>query len=241
MSESRDTAVHLQRLSFANMKQQQSQSQILRDAIEDMVATGELQPGQYLEEGELAKRFGVSRTPVREALIQLGSVGIVEIRPRQRAMVAQLGPQSLVEMFEVMAELESMCGRLAARRMSADDYSQLLLANEACRDALSGNQQDGYYYANAKFHEVIYAGSRNVFLAEQTMNLHRRLRPYRRLQLRDSSRAHESFEDHCSIVQALIAHDEEGVAKLLRKHVALHPQRFSELMVYLHSIVSRAK
>lgn len=216
------------------MKKQQSQ--ILLDAIEGMIATGELKSGQYLEEGELAKRFGVSRTPIREALIQLGSMGIVEVRPRRRARVAQFDPHSLIEMFEVMAEFEAMCGRLAARRMSADELSELGLANEACGNALADNQQDEYYYANERFHELIYAGSRNLFLAEQTRNLHRRLRPYRRLQLRLRARVNQSFEEHCAIVRALTAHDEEATADLMRTHITMHAQRFSELMAFLASM-----
>ncbi|MGB6007340.1 GntR family transcriptional regulator [Castellaniella sp.] len=216
------------------MKKQQSE--ILRDAIEEMVATGELKPGQYLEEGELAKRFEVSRTPIREALLQLGSVGIVEIRPRRRARVAQFDPPLLVEMFEVMAELEAMCGRLAARRMSPEDLDELALANENCRVALSEDHQDAYYYANEKFHELLYVASRNRCLAEQARNLHRRLRPYRRLQLRLRARVSQSFEEHCAIVRALQEHDEKAVDHLMRTHITMHTQRFSELMAFLASV-----
>jgi len=85
-------------------------SSTLRETIEEMIAMGELQPGQHLDETELATRFGVSRTPIRETLIQLESMGLVVIRPRRGAIVAELGPQQLVEMFEVMSELK----RLAA-------------------------------------------------------------------------------------------------------------------------------
>lgn len=216
------------------MKKQQSE--ILRDAIEEMVAIGELKPGQYLGEDELAKRFGVSRTPIREALVQLGSVGIVEIRPRRRTRVAQFDPHLLVEMFEVMAELEAMCGRLAARRMMPEELEELALANEDCRSALSEDQPDAYYYANERFHELLYLGSKNRCLIEQAKNLHRRLRPYRRLQLRLRSRVSQSFDEHCAIVQALQEHDEKMVDSLLRTHITMHTQRFSELMAFLTSM-----
>lgn len=216
------------------------QSQVLREAIEEMIATGELQPGHYLEEGELASKFGVSRTPIREALIQLGSVGIVEMRPRRRAIVAQIDPPTLIEMFEVMAELEAMCGKLAARRMSKDEQKALKQALEACGAARTRKAQDAYYYANEKFHQLIYDGSHNRFLAEQATNLHRRLRPYRRLQLRIRARVEESNEDHGQIVKAIVANDEEAAAAALRKHVTMHGQRFAELMSFLSSMGGKA-
>lgn len=216
------------------------QSHLLREAIEEMIATGELQPGHYLEEGELASKFGVSRTPIREALIQLGSMGIVEMRPRRRAIVAQIDPQTLLEMFEVMAELEAMCGRLAARRMSAEEHKALKQAYEACSSARTHKTQDAYYYANEKFHQLIYEGSHNRFLAEQAANLHRRLRPYRRLQLRIRARVQESNEDHAKIVKMILAGDEEGAVTALRKHITMHGQRFSELMAFLSSMGGKA-
>ena len=121
-----------------------TRSQELTASIEEMIAVGELEPGQHLDEIELSRQFAVSRTPVREALIQLASVGIVEIRPRRGAVVAQIGATQLVEMFEVMAELESLCGRLAARRMSADEHAALRAIHDACR--LASEQQDSDAY-----------------------------------------------------------------------------------------------
>ena len=132
---------------------------------------GELQPGQHLDETELATRFGVSRTPIRETLIQLESMGLVVIRPRRGAIVAELGPQQLLEMFEVMSELEATCGRLAARRMTAQEQQVLLAAHEACKAAVEALEPDEYYYRNEAFHEAIYAGSHNSFLFEQTRGL----------------------------------------------------------------------
>ena len=84
----------------------------LREAIEEEIATGKLLPGSRLDEAELAKRFNVSRTPIREALNLLLGEGLIEARPRRGAVVARVSPQRLIEMFEVMAELEVMCARL---------------------------------------------------------------------------------------------------------------------------------
>jgi DNA-binding GntR family transcriptional regulator len=171
----------------------------------------------------------VSRTPIRETLIQLASMGLVVIRPRRGAIVAELGPQQLVEMFEVMSELEATCGRLAARRMTPAEQQALLAAHQACQQALEAQEPDAYYYKNEVFHEAIYAGSHNQFLIEQTRALYRRLRPYRRLQLRVRNRLTNSYSEHDGVVKAILDGDGELAAQL-REHVMIQGQRFSDLM-----------
>ncbi len=201
---------------------------------------GELQPGQHLDETELATRFGVSRTPIRETLIQLESMGLVVIRPRRGAIVAELGPQQLVEMFEVMSELEATCGRLAARRMTPEEQQVLLAAHEACKAAVEAQEPDEYYYRNEAFHEAIYAGAHNSFLFEQTRGLYRRLRPYRRLQLRVRNRIGHSYSEHEGVVQAILTGDGDKAAELLRSHVMIQGQRFSDLMASLPQLTRSA-
>ena len=210
----------------------------LRESIEEMIATGKLSPGQHLDETVLAAQYGVSRTPVREALIQLGSMGIIVMRPRRGAVVAEVGPQQLVEMFEVMAELEAMAGRLAARRMSPAEHTQLMAAHQACSEACVATDADAYFYRNELFHEAIYAGSHNAFLADQARALQRRLRPYRRLQLRVRDRLARSYGEHEAVVQAIVAGDGERTAELLRGHVMVQGQRFADLMASLKQIAA---
>ena len=91
-------------------------SEQLLEAIEERIVIGEYPPGQRLDEVELAEAFGVSRTPTREALIRLATIGLIEKMPRKGWAVAPASPQRLCEMFEFMAELEALCGRFAARR-----------------------------------------------------------------------------------------------------------------------------
>lgn len=207
-----------------------NRSETLREAIEEMIAVGTLPPGSHLDETELAKRFDVSRTPIREALIQLASEGLIVIRPRRGATVTEIGPQRLVEMFEVMAEIEAMCGRLAARRMTAAEHADLMAAHERCKEARDANDPDAYYYRNEIFHQAIYQGSHNTFLAEEARALHRRLRPYRRLQLRVRDRLGVSYGEHDDIVRAIVAGDGEKTADLLRRHVTVQGQRFADLV-----------
>lgn len=210
-----------------------SRSETLRDAIEELIAVGSYAPGQHLDETELAARFGVSRTPIRETLIGLASRGLVVIRPRRGAVVAEFGPQQLVEMFEVMSELEASCSRLAARRMTAREQDALVAAHAACNAARASRDEDEYYYKNEAFHEAIYAGSHNQFLIDQTRALYRRLRPYRRLQLRVRDRIANSYAEHDAVVAAILAGDGELAARLTREHVMIQGQRFADLMASL--------
>src|SRR4029453_2005869 len=116
-----------------------ARSEHVRELIEEGIATGRFPPGMRLDEVELADRFNVSRTPLREALFQLAAAGIVEMQPRRGTVVAEVSPHRMVEMFEVMAELEAMCGRLAARRMLAPEHERLLAAHRACENAREAN------------------------------------------------------------------------------------------------------
>lgn len=205
----------------------------LREVIEERIATGTYAPGSRLDETELAQEFGVSRTPVRETLIQLASAGLVELRPRRGAVVAQIDPQRLVEMFEVMAELEAMCARLAARRITDAEIEALQAAHLACEAARDNSDPDEYYRRNQDFHGAMYNASHNGFLAEQAMALHRRLSPYRRLQLRVRDRMRSSYSEHVGIVEAIVAGDGELAAQRVRDHVVVQGARFGDLIASL--------
>jgi DNA-binding GntR family transcriptional regulator len=211
-------------------------SDTLREKIEEQIATGTLPPGSSLDEATLVAQHGVSRTPVREALIQLAAEGLIEIRPRRGAVVTSIGPTRLSEMFEVMAELEAMCGRLAARRMTDTERKALQAAHQACEEAQSKDDSDAYFYCNEQFHSAIYAGSHNAFLIEQASQLQRRLRPYRRLQLRVRNRLSTSFQEHQSVVRAITDGDTEGAAQALRSHVVVQGERFADLLASLHAL-----
>ena len=213
-----------------------TRTQALREAIEDKIATGAFPPGMRLDESELTQQFGVSRTPLREALIQLSSMGIVSMRPRRGAVVADVTPQRLLEMFEVMAELEAMCARLAARRMYGADQEELLAAHRACEVACLAADPDDYYHKNEGFHLAIYRAAHSGFLAEQATALQRRLRPYRRLQLRVRNRMSASFNEHTQIVDALLRGDPDAAAEALRRHILVQGERFADLLASLASL-----
>ncbi len=169
----------------------------------------------------------MSRTPVREALIQLASGGLIDIRPRRGAIVPKVSAERLLEMFEVMAELEAMCGRLAARHIRPAELAQLKDAHLACAVPRDEKDPDSYYRLNEVFHHMIYAASHNSFLAEQATALHRRL------QLRVRNRMNSSFAEHAEIVDAIVAGNSDKVAEKLRNHVLVQGERFTDLVATL--------
>lgn len=214
-------------------------SEILKLALEERIVAGTYPPGARLDETEIAQEFAVSRTPVREALIQLASSGLVIIRPRRGAVVAEASPQRLYEMFEVMAELEAMSVRLAARRRDKADLSRIQEAHAACENALESGDFEKYYQANERFHLAIYAASHNGFLYEETAAMQRRLATYRRLQLRSHGRLKDSHSEHLGILEAIAAGDEKNAARLAHAHVIVQGEVFSDLIASLAAMRNR--
>ena len=208
----------------------QNRAALLRDAIEQDIVTGVYAPGERLDETILAARHQVSRTPIREALMQLSVMGIVKMQPHRGAFVNEITLPEMVGMFEVMAELEGMCARLAARRMSAQQLDELVTAQAECLAALKDSESDDYYYANERFHLLIYAASGNTFLASTATALHSRLKPYRRLQLRVPGRLERSANEHEGIIAALRARDAVTAEDLIEKHIVVQGDMFSDFL-----------
>ena len=159
---------------------------------------------------------------------------------RAGAVVARVSPERLIEMFEVMAELEAMCAQLAARRMSDEEFAAIEAAHSACQGAAAARDADAYFYANERFHYAIYAASHNTFLAEQAAALQRKLRPYRRLQLRVRNRIQRSYEEHQAIVDALRDGNAEQAVRSVRNHVIVQGERFADLVSSLSRLESPA-
>ncbi|WP_105404932.1 GntR family transcriptional regulator [Neorhizobium sp. T7_12] len=208
----------------------------VRDAIEQDIVTGFYSPGDRLDEAGLATRHQVSRTPVREALIQLSTMGLVKMVPNRGAFVTQLTITELVEMFEVMGELEAMCARLAARRIRPEQLKLLEAAQAACAAAQQAGNSDDYYYANAEFHRLIYEASGNGFLAENAHALQRRLKPYRRLQLRVPGRVNSSLSEHEEVLAAIRDRDDARARDAMRNHVVIQGEYFSDFLALMRPV-----
>jgi DNA-binding GntR family transcriptional regulator len=206
---------------------------MLRERLEQDIVTGLLAPGARLDEVRLAERFAVSRTPIREAFQHLAAAGLVDLVPRRGAFVRERGIAEIVEMFEVMGELEGMCGRLAARRILPRRAARLERAMRACETMVGRGDTDAYYYANEEFHQAIYDAAHNAYLARQARQLQSALSPYRRLQLRVSDRMRQSLAEHRRIVKAILGGDGVRAEAALKGHVVIQGERFNDLLASL--------
>ena len=209
----------------------------IRDSLEQRIVEGELGNGKRLDETELSGFYGVSRTPVREALQRLAESGLAEHLPRRGTFVRSPSLSQLVEMFEVMAELECMAIRLAARRATSNDIDALEKDNETCRAAVAANDTKKYYEINARLHGRIYQMSGNSFLANEARRLHDRLRPFRRLQLRVRGRMEESMAEHDIILAALRDGDADRAMETMKKHITIVGFRFNDLVSSFNRIM----
>ncbi len=202
----------------------------IAEELQELIFSGSFKDGERLDEIRLAQKYGVSRTPLREALKKLAASGMVEQIPHRGVFVRQPGPMELLEMFELMSELEAICGKLAAKRISEDALKDLKAANEKCQIAKENADIDGYYIENERFHQIIYKQSGNTFLEQETLRLQKRLQPFRRVQLRFRGRIEQSMSEHELIVEALLNGDASKAEATLRKHVAVQGDKFHQLV-----------
>ncbi|MGE0715205.1 MAG: GntR family transcriptional regulator [Alphaproteobacteria bacterium] len=193
----------------------------LREDLAEEILSGRIGPGVRLDEQGLADRYGVSRTPVREALRQLAATGLVEARPHKGVVVSTPSPTALAESFEVMAELEAACAALAAKRMGAGPRRTLTRVHERLRRLAEAGDPEDYAALNLAFHDAIWQGSGNTTLAAMTADMRRRVGPFRRLQFRLAGRLMRSWEEHDRVVQAILAGDPEGARAAMTGHVGL--------------------
>ena len=167
--------------------------------VRDMIVRGELEPGTRVPEQLLCARFGVSRTPLREALKVLGSEGLLTLLPHRGAIVAKVTPREIEELFPIMGALEALAGELACRRATAEEIAGIrdLHARMTEHFAAAGNSELTHLYA-------------------QLMVRIRRVRFIARM---SPARWREAVEDHEAIVEALEARDGARLAAVLRAHV----------------------
>ena len=179
----------------------------LATAIADGILNGTLAPGLRLDELTLAEKHGVSRTPVREALRQLATSGLIDMRPRKGAVVSKATPDQVESLFVAMAEMEATCARLAAMSMTPIERRRLQARHEAMMALAAAGDPDAYSDANIGFHTAIYTGSHNAPLAEFAMGLRRRVAPFRRAQFRVEGRLLLSNAEHDAVVRAIVSGD----------------------------------
>lgn len=190
-------------------------------AIADMIVTGAMLPGERLDEVSLATNFDVSRTPVREALRELGAMGLVGREPNRSAVVVNVGEDYLHSMFEAMAELEGICARLSASRMTVDERRALDVEHRASMRLIHSGSPEDYASYNTEFHNRLYRGAHNDHLLELATQTRARLAPFRRAQFRLPGRLSKSYKEHDRIVTAILRADPVEAGEAAFDHVSI--------------------
>ena len=209
-------------------------SDMVRAEMERDLIAGRLQPGTVLDERSLAERFGVSRTPVREAVLQMAAQGLLSVIPRVGVVVPKLGIQQLLGLLEMLAELESVCAKFVAKRMTAEQRAQFRASLQACEQAAQADDAAAYAQANDAFHGTIYAAAHNEWLVHQVRGLRLRCAAYQHSRFDLPGRLNKSLKEHVLIATAIEAGDPEGARQAMHAHIAVGGQDFAEFVSSLN-------
>ncbi len=182
----------------------------------DEIREGRLMPGDRLRETELATRLGVSRTPIREAIRQLETDGLVAHVPRIGASVRQLDYAEVMELYEMRAVLEGTAARLAARAASEVEMQELIVLNDQLAEA--GNSPEAARL-NRIFHATLLDAAKNRFLSRSMLSLQKALLILGPSQLSNTARSAEAVEEHRRIMVALAARDGAAAEVEMRAHI----------------------
>lgn len=198
-----------------------TKAQNIHQAIADDIVHGRLPPGAALDETTIAAGFNVSRTPVREKIRQLAAIGLVEARARRGAVVATVSARELDEMFAVMGELKALCARWSAIFMTARQRRQLLALQAESETLVSAGRREAYVDFNNRFHDALYRGADNRFLADLALAVRRRCAPFRRAQFETLGRLAKSHQEHAAVIDAIQHGDGETAALEMRAHIVV--------------------
>ena len=187
--------------------------------LRDMIHEGALVPGERVPERHLCELFGISRTPLREALKVLASEGLIVLLPNRGARIAKLTRKDMEDMFEVMGSLEALAGELACRHIDDAQLAEIralhfeMLAQHARRDL------QAYFRLNQQIHEAIVRAAANPVLAAMYHSLSGRVRRARYMANMSRQRWDEALHEHELILKALEARDSEALGPMLRDHL----------------------
>jgi len=201
--------------------------------IRKEVSSGILKPGDQLEVNALAERFGVSRTPIREAIRTLVESGVLETRPRKGSFVRVLSAKQLLDLFQVAAELEGMACRLAALSLTKESVEAIERGLAKCTQAAEVQNNAQYAMANLDFHTAIHNASGNDWLIEQLRQLQINLNSYRTMPYEIRGRLNKSTDEHKIICDAILSGDGEHACNLMRDHMMLQGKRLPSIIATL--------
>jgi DNA-binding GntR family transcriptional regulator len=202
----------------------------LTERLRELIVHNELAPGERVDEKQLCERFGVSRTPLREALKVLAAEGLIELIPNRSPRVAPITRENVGELFDVMAWLERYAGELAAARVEDKDIQRLrkhLAQMERLHDR---KDRFEYFRMNGQFHRVLVELSGNSVLLATYSTLASQIQRARYVAIHSQTHWDRGIKEHRNILEALEAKDGERLGRLLLEHSRETGQRVKELL-----------
>ncbi len=187
--------------------------------IRDMIVEGQLEPGSKISEKQLCDLFGISRTPLREALKVLATEGLLDLLPNRGARVAKLTGKDLADLFHVMGALEGLAGELACANITEPALSEIRALHHEMLAHYSRGDRAGYFRVNQIIHEAIIAAADNRVLSLVYDSLRGRIRPARYMSSVTRERWDEAVGEHGEILEALSARDGMRLRDLLQQHL----------------------
>ena len=209
---------------------------LLVGKLRTLLLNGELPDGSRIPEAELCQRFGVSRTPLREALKVMAAEGLVTLRPNRGAMVAPISLDAIGPIFELKGALERLIGLLIPERANAEDIAALETLHAALKDALARHDRTAYTRINFAFHQRLAHSTRNPLLAQNYEALQQKIWRYRFAVNEFSERLSESYQEHERIMVALRAGTRLDLAERLEEHNRLTGEAMSRALANLSKI-----
>ena len=192
---------------------------VVFNTLREAILRGDLVPGERLLEVKLAKRLGVSRTPIREAIRKLELEGLVNMIPRKGAEVARISEKSLKDVLEVRRALEELAVEMACNRIEPEKIDELEIAHRQFKEALESNDVTHIAERDVKFHEIIYEATDNQKLVQMINNLREYMYRYRVEYIKDKEKRIILIEEHKDILEALRTHDIKRAKLAMRKHI----------------------
>jgi DNA-binding GntR family transcriptional regulator len=187
--------------------------------LRQMLVEGRVAPGAKLNERELCEHLRVSRTPLREAIKMLAAEGLVELLPNRGAVALQLSEADVGHTFEVMAQLESMNGELAAQRATQAQIDEIRTLNDEMLAAYTNRDLPGYYALNARIHRAFNLAANNPVLTGLYETINARVQALRYRTNQDEGKWQRAVAEHGRMVELLVARDGDGLRNLLSQHL----------------------
>lgn len=199
-------------------------------AVENDIVSGSLVPGQRIDELALAETFGVSRTPVREAVLELAARGLVDQRAHRGAFVADVTLEEIFDVYEVLAELEGLCARLAARRIDATERGELVELHKQMGGLLAAEDRPQYIELDYRFHGLLIRAARNTSLKDHLSQCLKRIAPIRRTSMEMTRNMQVAHAEHERLVHAVLEGDADLAETIMTEHVALRAEQAKDLV-----------